>query len=344
MKLFHKGDRPLGLSQFQEEGMLIDTNGVSLVAEDDKSELQKINENRNHDGGSDGGAQRLDESMKIQLDSIDPEIVSKTYGWLNQGDDFRILPRVNVPSLPSGYYCIRESYEGYYLQRKFVFLDELFLLPDDTIQNVVGDMKTFWSQKEKYREYNITYKRGIMLHGAPGTGKSSVINFLIHILVKEFGGLVFDYSWGCDEMIRQVRLMEPDKPIMVIMEDIDGILASGSTSKILNLLDGNSQIDNIVYLATTNYLDRLEPRIRNRPSRFDRKFEIGFPTDEVRKFFIEQKLKEQDLANIDMGAWVRDTAGMTLSHLKELIVSVIVMGKPYDEVISTLKEMNEMRD
>lgn len=349
MKLFNKSDKPvddIGMGVLQNHEQTIKERFKVTAIENPKTgKTQKIFESKalwDKAGDSDSeNPDKIYESVKVQLESIDPEYITAHYGWLKQGDDFHIIPKVNVPALPSGYYSIRENYEGYYLQKKYVFLDELFLLPDTTIKDVVADIQTFWQRKDKYKEYNITYKRGIMLHGAPGTGKSSVINFLIHILVTEFNGLVFDYAYGCEEMIRQVRLMQPEKPIMVIMEDIDGILASGSTSKILNLLDGNSQIDNIVYLATTNYLDRLEPRIKNRPSRFDRKFEIGFPDESVRKFFIEQKLKEQDLSNIDIATWVRDTDGMTLSHLKELIVSVVVMDKPYQDVIAVLKEMNE---
>jgi len=54
---------------------------------------------------------------------------------------------------------------------------------------------------------------------------------------------------------------------------------------VLNLLDGVKQVDNIIYIATTNYPELLEERILNRPSRFDRRFHIGTPSAEVRKFY-----------------------------------------------------------
>lgn len=339
MKLYRKGDRPLSHLSMEEVSKINMNPPVGKVPDVGNFDPQPVNESKMEAIGEDG-PKPINESA-IKLDSVDPNAIKDHFGWLQQGDNYRIIPRVNTPQLPPGYYSIREHYNEYYLEKKYVFLDELFLLPDATIQNVVEDIQTFWQRKDKYHEYGITYKRGILLHGPPGTGKSSVINFLIHILSNKFNGIIFDYCYGCEDMIRQVRLMQPEMPIMVIMEDIDGIISGGGTSHLLNLLDGNSQIDNIVYLATTNYMDRIEPRFKNRPSRFDRKFEIGFPTTEVREFFIQRKLKEHDLNSIDIGQWVQDTENMTLAHIKELIVSVIVMNKDYNDVIRILKEMNE---
>ncbi|NJO18646.1 MAG: AAA family ATPase [Thioploca sp.] len=61
------------------------------------------------------------------------------------------------------------------------------------------------------------------------------------------------------------------------MEDLESILKSNNPSTVLNILDGVNSFDNIVFLATTNYPEELESRIKNRPSRFDRRFYIGPP-------------------------------------------------------------------
>ena len=114
-----------------------------------------------------------------------------------------------------------------------------------------------------------------------------------------------------------------------------------STTKLLNILDGVKQIENVVYIATTNYPEKLQERITNRPSRFDRRYKVEMPSNEIRRSYIKNKLSDQDISNIDIDRWVKETDNMSLSHLKELIISVVVMGKDFDEALNSLKEMKK---
>jgi len=127
--------------------------------------------------------------------------------------------------------------------------------------------------------------------------------------------------------------------IMVIMEEVDTLM-NYDGHRVLNFLDGTNSIPDIVTLGTTNYLNRLEPRIINRPSRFDRVIEIPVPIPAVRKFFLEHKMLPEDKSKYSVDQWVADTNGLTLSHLKELVVSVCVLGKDYQETLAIMKSMN----
>ena len=106
-------------------------------------------------------------------------------------------------------------------------------------------------------------------------------------------------------------------------------------------MDGVKQIENVVYIATTNYPEKLQERITNRPSRFDRRYKVEMPSNEIRRSYIKNKLSDQDISNIDIDRWVKETDNMSLSHLKELIISVVVMGKDFDEALNSLKEMKK---
>lgn len=272
-----------------------------------------------------------------------------SHSWTREGNNFFVNRKPNSETLPSGFYGIRNSqFDGLFLEMKGVILDDLFYLPDPKLEEVVVDFQKFWSSKEKYREYGITYKRGILMHGPQGTGKSSLINLLINKVITEFNGIVLEAD-NLDmfiPMAHNIRCLEPDKPILAVIEEIDSFLQYNSTKNLLNLLDGNLQIDNVIYLATTNYLERIEPRIKNRPSRFDLLVEIGFPNEETREFYIKNKLKEADLNELGedgLAKWIRDTKDMSFAHLKELIVSCIVLGNDYDKTIVRLKEMNELK-
>jgi SpoVK/Ycf46/Vps4 family AAA+-type ATPase len=108
---------------------------------------------------------------------------------------------------------------------------------------------------------------------------------------------------------------------------------------ILNLLDGIKQIDNVVYIATTNHPEKLEDRITNRPSRFDRRYEIELPNTEVRTAYIENKLSEEDLKKINIEMWVKESDGFSLAHMRELVISVITMDNSFEDTIARLKGM-----
>jgi hypothetical protein len=65
------------------------------------------------------------------------------------------------------------------------------------------------------------------------------------------------------------------------------------------------------------------------------------PSAEIRESYIKKKLSEDDLEKIDLKEWVEFSDGMSLSHLKELVVSVVVMGKDLEEAKSSLLDMKE---
>ena len=86
----------------------------------------------------------------------------------------------------------------------------------------------------------------------------------------------------------------------------------------------------------------VEERIRNRPSRFDRRYNIGVPTARVRKYYIEHKLKKGDLKKIDVKKWVDETKDLSLSHIRELIISVIILDHDFDETLKHLKSLKHI--
>lgn len=320
-------NRPLGINAVKEVQQKLDRNSGNML----------IAENKRPGTGPVMIKESLEESTMVKFDQVDD--LSGQYAWVARGDEMHLTAVPTHEELDPAFYDVIVTYQGWYLQRKKLYLDELYRLPNNITKDIVDDIEKFWTRKDKYLEHGITYKRGYLMYGEPGCGKTSLINFLVHEITKKHNGLVFNYSDGCIDIIKYIRSIEPNKPIMVIMEDIDALL-NYSSHQVLQLLDGNSQVDNIIFFSTTNYPQRIEPRFINRPSRFDRVFEFPMPDEQVRRFFIERKLSESELDGINIDQWVRDTDGMSLSHLKELIVSVIVMDRDYSLAIQQLKTMN----
>jgi AAA+ superfamily predicted ATPase len=269
--------------------------------------------------------------------------------WLKRGPNIFIPTdnSITQQALDPGVYNIRtQEGVGAYLFKKNLTLDELVDLPMEEGVKVIEGIDKFWKRKEKFAEYGYTYKRGVLLYGAPGNGKSCLINKLCKQLVEDLKGIVIYLSSGAELGLYYhfsseiLRIIEPDRKLIVVMEDIDGMIAyKDNETTLLNILDGVNQLDNVVYIATTNYPESLSARILNRPSRFDLRIEVKAPTPECRRIYLEAKLKEHDLKEIDLNQWVEQTEGMSMAHLGELIKSVIIIGNDFDETIETLKGM-----
>ena len=96
-------------------------------------------------------------------------------------------------------------------------------------------------------------------------------------------------------------------------------------------------INKIIFIATTNYPERLDARIINRPSRFDLIVKIDLPNAEARALYLRTCLgKTQTDDGIDL---VERTSGLTFAHLRELIVSVYCLDYPAEAAIERLQHM-----
>lgn len=265
--------------------------------------------------------------------------------WSNLKNDEYAPAYITTPKVPAGVYEIGwNSNMGSYTLRKQPFkTDELYHLPSPEITDILKDIENFWNRIDKYKEYNFVHKRGILMYGEPGCGKSGIIQLISQDLIKR-DGIVINIKDEEDvdkftQFIPTFRKIEPKRPLVVLLEDIDSIASENKyqTARLLNILDGVKQIEGVVYIATTNYPEKLEERITNRPSRFDRRYKVELPNEEIRRSYILNKLTPEDVEQNDIDEWVKRTEGMSLSHLKEVLVSVIVMGRTFEETIANLE-------
>lgn len=284
------------------------------------------------------------EELETVALTCNEEYVSDTCQWVVDDNSFFSIGKT-IQQLPPGFYSyiFDHSINKIRLTRIKVITDNILTLPDPVLNNILLDFQKFWENRERYQKYEFVYKRTYLMYGPPGCGKTSLIALLSKELIKRNGVILnintVDQIELYDRVIKDIRDIEKEKPLIVIIEDIDGYTEFGNISRLLNILDGTYQTDNVIIIATTNYPERLEERFSSRPSRFDVRVLIDVPSPEVREFYIKSKLKPEDLARIDINEWIRNTEGFTLDHLKELILLTFVLDNPFDDSLIQVKEM-----
>jgi len=264
--------------------------------------------------------------------------------WNKHGNTIFAPSGETVPMLPPGLYrCARNNQIGDHLIRQKVTTDDLIEFDSDSDSTkVIQEIESFWDKKDSFESRGLLHKRGILLSGDPGSGKTSIIQILVKKMIDR-GGIVLYPTNEPDivvNMLQAIRRIQPDTPICLLMEDFEVLCRPGSyeENRWLAILDGECQVDNIVYLATTNYIEKIDKRFTDRPSRFDLIVSITMPNRAQRKQYLVAK--EKELKGDLLEEWLDKTDGFAVAHLKEMIVSVFCMGHSFE---ATLDRMEKMR-
>lgn len=197
---------------------------------------------------------------------------------------------------------------------------DLFL-PENIKLDIKNLVENFLDSKDFYLEKNIPWKRGIFLYGSPGCGKSSIIKTII----SEYNFKPVTIAAGAqNETVNEAfRYAEEQSPSLLFFEDLDSLFASGiDISNFLNLMDGIATKNGLLVIATTNEISNFKSNIIDRPSRFDRKFDIPLPNQEMAFTYLKKWFgasltvkKGKELAKH------AETYKFSYAYLKELYIS-----------------------
>lgn len=242
------------------------------------------------------------------------------------------IDAVVIKTLPPGVYTV---HQGNDLFAKFLpkTEDKLYNFKDSMSSELLKEINDFWGKRLEFKKSEITHKRGILLEGPPGTGKSSIINLLCDQLVSR-GGVVFKLRNERNfesylDYIKLFKKIEPDRNFITIIEDIDTY--DNIKTDLLDLLDGKTQFNGHIVLATTNNSGNLENTFL-RPSRFDIRVLIGPPTENVKIGYLETKgFTKEELDTI-----INKITKFTFADLKELFISVKLLGYNLDTAIEKI--------
>ena len=217
--------------------------------------------------------------------------------------------------------------------------DDLIEFPQSVSTNVLTEVERFWSMGERFATLGFAQRRGYLFYGKQGCGKSSLIHQIVSRVIAA-GHVAFfcTYPPWFRINLARFREVEPRRPIVCVFEDIDATIKHYGESELLQILDGNAQVDQVINLASTNYPERLDRRIIARPRRFDRLLKIESPDARLREAYFARKLPE--LARRDLARWVELSAGLPFAALTELVISVECLGHGLEEAAEALHELD----
>jgi SpoVK/Ycf46/Vps4 family AAA+-type ATPase len=194
-----------------------------------------------------------------------------------------------------------------------------------------ADFTRFFASRDLYEQYGVPWKRGVILTGPPGNGKTHAVKALVNkighacLYVKSFSSQYGSEHSNIHQVFRRAR---STTPCVLVLEDLDSLVTDTNRSFFLNELDGFAANTGVVVVATTNHPERLDPAIVNRPSRFDRKYHFGLPGPDERRAYLalwrdslRPELQPTDAGIADA---TDDTSGFSFAYLKELTVSSIM--------------------
>jgi len=262
----------------------------------------------------------------------------KKYDKIVQMDsDFKPISDITVlDKLPAGIYEVNQNMQSeIYFSKIKTNHDDLIDLPSEAYDQVIKEIELFMrpQTRQKFADNGFLYKRSSLLWGPPGTGKTCIVNRIAHSVVAEGGVALFSPNPRLlEESFKILDSVQPETRVMVIFEELDQLMERYE-SDLLNILDGEIQKSNVIYVATTNYIDKIPARIR-RPGRFSSVVQVAFPSAETRRFYLNHKFK----GKVDIESWVSKTDGFSVDELKETALSVLCLSADLDAIIRRIKE------
>ena len=246
-----------------------------------------------------------------------------------------------VKTLKAGCYDIKIDQRAVYAVPMPEPTGLLLELPEMKSEKVLSTIETFWNSEKDYKEGNdyviggAQYKGGALIFGPAGSGKSCTIKLAARKMIER-DGIVFYCSISpvaLIDFLTSFSKIEPHRKCVVVLEDIDTLIENYGESAYLELLDSAKTIDNIFFIATTNYPEKLDPRVYNRPGRFSHVIKIGNPGLKAREAYLKAILKN----HTDIPYILYNSAGFSIDHLSSLCAAVYREKKNLQDEIKRLK-------
>jgi len=203
----------------------------------------------------------------------------------------------------------------------------------DEAKHELREVVEFLRDPKRFKKLGARVPKGILLHGPPGTGKTLLAKAVAHdsranffsqsaaSFVEMFAGL------GAARIRRLFGAARKAAPAIIFIDELDavggrrGADISGEKDQTLNQLlvemDGFSSADDVVVIAASNLLEKLDPALL-RPGRFDRQIFVSPPDVKGREGILEVHTRGKPLGEVDLPLIARQTSGLTGADLANI--------------------------
>lgn len=201
------------------------------------------------------------------------------------------------------------------------------ILPETTLQAVERNVLKFAEQRAELRKMGMSTQKGLLFHGAPGTGKTHCVRYLAGCLPDHTTLLITAEGVGLlPEYMALARLLQP---ALVVIEDADllarnrdereGICDEVMLNRLLNEMDGLRERADVFFILSTNRPDTLEPALASRPGRIDQAIEFPLPDVILRRYLIRLYAQTLPLSDAVSHQLAERTDGVSPAFIKELL-------------------------
>lgn len=199
------------------------------------------------------------------------------------------------------------------------------VLPDGLLEAIEQQVIGVARHGERLRASGQHLKRGLLLHGPPGTGKTHTVRYLIgrlpEVTVVTLSGNALGMIQTAGSIARALA------PSLIVIEDVDLIAEERGMHpgqhpllfQLLNEMDGLGEDVDVTFVLTTNRADLLEPALAARPGRVDQAIEFSLPDADARRRLLELYKGRLRLHLTTDDRVIERTDGVTASFLKELL-------------------------
>ncbi|MBJ7519342.1 MAG: AAA family ATPase [Solirubrobacteraceae bacterium] len=226
----------------------------------------------------------------------------------------------------------------------------------DDAKEELMEVVQFLKDPKKFRRYGATMPKGVLLHGPPGTGKTLLAKAVAHesgaqffsqsasSFVEMFAGL------GAARIRRLFNEARKHSPAIIFIDELDAVGTkrmgsdSGDREQTLNQLlvemDGFAGSDDVVVMAASNLLDKLDPALL-RPGRFDRQVFVAPPDVAGREEILQVHTRGKPVHDVDMHTIAAQTSGLTGADLANLCNEAAIFCARRDGVAITQADFNQ---
>ena len=244
----------------------------------------------------------------------------------------------------AGVYTYQRTMMGWMLNPQQTATDRYVELPSAEMNLVREEISEFFDTEvvERIRAAGFVNKRGILMYGPPGSGKSRMMTRIVEQMAVQNDAVVLsgiDPDGDLRNAVDGIRAHNAIRPIIVIWDEFE-TTSEKYEHQLLRWLDGVESVDNILFIACMNDINKVPSRIYSRPSRFSLVVEFGHLNREARLIYMQGAYPDGDVETMQALLPLGDNK--SLDFTKELAFLAFVRRKTVAQIEDRLLLLKKM--